>query len=285
MFSNDLRKVPQNVVNHTTKRQYLHASKALTDALTLINGPLKEVEGLSDLRSDLMTRRHHLYQHLLNELGHYLYQFPANDVWSVFHRSNSNRLKMSNNSGKFNRDTIIRRSTDRIEASAKVRQALKEMAQGVDITKATMIENTDLLDRELSTTYFIAIIVECFGLLGKVPDAMEKLRLNIQNELQEVVKCTTKQLIEEEATMSNNINCTITNIEIYNSDGQYQHPILKLIDMIFKQFKAIVKAHTILLKNSLAIVQKYQVSGPQHYDVSDFWAQAQIVVSLVSYMY
>lgn len=256
-FSNDLRKVPQSVVSYTSKRQYLHASKVLTDALSLINGPLKEVEGLADIRSDLMGRRQHLYQRLHEELVSQIYHNSAQDILSAFHRSNSNRLNQG-----FSRNITVRRSTDRIEANARIRKALQDMAQGVDLSKTEIIEDADLLDPELIMTYFIAIIVECFGMLGKVPDSVEKLRVGIQTELLEVVRNTTRQLIDSPL---------ITN-ETY--------PLLTLLDVIFKQFKSIARTHTTVLKNFLAVVQKYQVVGPQHYSLTDFWSQAQSVVSI-----
>jgi len=60
------------------------------------------------------------------------------------------------------------------------------------------------------------------------------------------------------------------------------NPLLTLLEIIFKQFKAIAKTHTLLLKNYLSVGQKYSVVGPQPYDLTDFWAQAQSVVSIES---
>lgn len=254
--SNDLRKVPQSVVSYTSKRQYLHASKVLTDALNLVNGPLKEVEGLADIRSDLMSRRQHLYQRLHEELVSQVYNNSSSLILNELQRSNSTRLNAS-----FSRNITTRRSTDRIEANARVRKALQEMAQGVDPTKVELIEDADILDPELSMMYFIAIIVECFGMLQKIPDAIEKLRVGIQTELLEIVRTTTRRMIDN-AMAANE-----------------RYPLLTLLDVIYKQFKAIARTHAMLLKNFLVVVQKYQVVGPQHYTLTDFWSQAQSVVS------
>uniref|UniRef100_A0A1B0GEB5 Exocyst complex component Sec8 n=1 Tax=Glossina morsitans morsitans TaxID=37546 RepID=A0A1B0GEB5_GLOMM len=255
---NDLRKVPQIVVNYTSKRQYLHASKTLNDALTLINGPLQEVEGLNDLRSDLIVRRQLLYQRLHEELVQQLYYNSANEVMSAFQRSNLNRLNAN-----FTRGMGTRRSTDRIEATSRVRQALKEMSQGVNLLQSEIIEDVDLIDPELSMIYFIAVILECFGMLGKVSEALEKIRIGIQTELLEVVHNTTHHMIDQ------------------NLPSHEQYPLLTLLDIIFKQFKAIAKTHALVLKNFLAIVQKYQVVGSQPYDLTDFWSQAQSVLQLL----
>ncbi|CAD6991665.1 unnamed protein product [Ceratitis capitata] len=92
---NELRKVPQRIVSFSTKRQYLHASKALTDALATIQGPLSGVEGLADLRVDLQSRRQQLYQRLHEELVTQLYKNSAAEAFSNFQRNNSNRLNSS----------------------------------------------------------------------------------------------------------------------------------------------------------------------------------------------
>ncbi|KAH8336426.1 hypothetical protein KR059_010030 [Drosophila kikkawai] len=253
----ELRKVPQRVVSYTAKRQYLHASKALTDALATLNGPLQAVEGLSDLRADLQTRRQQLYQRLHEELVSQVYTNSANEAFSTFQRSNSSRLNSS-----FTRGIGARRSTDRIEANARVRKALAEMAQNFDLDKAEVIEDADLIYPELSMSYFVAIIVESFGMLHKVPDSLETLRVQIQTELLNVVRQTTQQLSLSGETGEGN-------------------PLLMLLEIIFKQFKAIAKTHTLLLKNYLSVGQKYSVVGPQPYDLTDFWAQAQSVLQLL----
>ncbi|XP_067615062.1 exocyst complex component 4 isoform X2 [Eurosta solidaginis] len=256
---NELRKVPQRAVSYTAKRQYLHASKALTDALATIQGALSGVEGLADLRVDLQSRRQQLYQRLHEELVTQLYKNSAAEAFSTFQRNNSHRLNSS-----FTRGIDARRSTDRIEANARVRKALMEMAQGFDIDKSEVIDDADLIDPELSMTYFISIIVECFGMLGKVPDSLEVLRVQIQTQLLEVVRQTTYQLI------SLNLNT-----------NERDNPLLTLLEVIFKQFKAIAKTHSLLLKNYLSVGQKYAVVGPQPYDLTDFWAQAQSVLQLL----
>ncbi|XP_039231006.1 exocyst complex component 4 isoform X7 [Drosophila yakuba] len=253
----ELRKVPQRVVGYTSKRQYLHASKALTDALATLNGPLQAVEGLSDLRTDLQARRQQLYLRLHEELVTQVYTNSANEALSSFERTNSSRLNSS-----FTRGIKARRSTDRIEANARVRKALAEMAQRFDLDKAEVIEDADLIYPELSMSYFVAIIVESFGMLHKVPDSLETLRVQIQTELLNVVRNTTHLLSVNGATADTN-------------------PLLTLLEVIFKQFKAIAKTHTLLLKNYLSVGQKYSVVGPQPYDLTDFWAQAQSVLQLL----
>lgn len=162
-----------------SKKHFLHATKALTNAITLGEGPLRDVEGLSDLRNDLEKRRTQLYTKLLDELSKILYQSSTGDALTNFQRHGSGRG--SNYSGTssslvspppFQRN-MVRRSTDRIEANSKVKRALFEMSQGFDVDKTEVIEDADLIDPELNSTYFIGIIIECFALLNKVPESLE----------------------------------------------------------------------------------------------------------------
>lgn len=43
----------------------------------------------------------------------------------------------------------------------------------IDVDKSEIIEDTELLDADVNSTYFIGIIVECFALLDKVPESIE----------------------------------------------------------------------------------------------------------------
>ncbi|XP_055384400.1 exocyst complex component 4 isoform X2 [Condylostylus longicornis] len=261
---NDLRKVPSIVSMYCCKRQYLHATKKLTQAIENAEGPLGDVDGLSDLRADLQTRKMHLYNKLHEELNKHLYQNSTAEVLSNFQRQNSTR----NSAQQFQRNFGIRRSTDRAEANARVRKALVEMTQGFDLEKSEVVDDADLVDPELSTTYFISIIVECFAMLEKVPDSIETIRVQIQNQLLEIVRVTTNQMIS-------------LNLPSIHGTASELHPLLALLEVIFKQFKAVAQTHSLLLKNILNVTQRYSVQGCGNYDLPDFWHQAQSVLQLL----
>lgn len=256
---NELRKVPSNVTNYIAKKHYLHATKSLTYAIHLGEGPLRDVDGLNDLRNDLEVKKNQLYAKLIDEMIKLLYHTSTMDALTNFHRQGSGR---GSNFGAspFQRN-VLRRSAERAEANQKVKRALFEMTQKFDVDKTEIIDSSDLADPELNLTYYIGIIVECFGLLKKVPDSIETIKLQMQPELLAIVTKTTQHLL------------TI------NQDTQ-QHPLLNLLESLFNQFKLIANAHQIALKSYQNVMQRYSINY-KRYDTIELWLQAQSVLQLV----
>lgn len=258
--------------SYTNKRHYLHATQVLVKAIDLSHGRLRDVEGLSDLRQDLDNRKNQLYLKMIEELNRHLYQLSTADTLSNFQRRASSTRRSDNNLVSPFQRNVMRRSTERAEANAKIRKALFEMAQGFDVEKTEVIDNSELLDTDLSRSYFIGIIVECFALLRKIPDSLEALRTQIQPELLAIVTRTTQHLVS--------ILAAEGSLNQQPLDDQ-THPLLELLGLVHKQFKLVANAHTLLLKNYLSVTQRHGIVV-KPYDIADFWGQAQAVVSIWS---
>lgn len=268
--SDELRKVPSKVQSYTNKRHYLHATQVLVKAIDLSNGRLRDVEGLSDLRQDLDNRKNQLYLKMIEELNRHLYQLSTADALSNFQRRASSTRRSDNNLVSPFQRNVMRRSTERAEANAKIRKALFEMAQGFDVEKTEVIDNSELLDTDLSRSYFIGIIVECFALLKKIPDSLDALRTQIQSELLAIVTRTTQHLVA--------IFAAEGSLNQQPIDDQ-THPLLELLGLVHKQFKLVANAHTLLLKNYMNVTQRHGIVV-KPYDIADYWGQAQAVVSI-----
>lgn len=60
------------------------------------------------------------------------------------------------------------------------------------------------------------------------------------------------------------------------------HPLLTLIELVYKQMKMIADAHTLTLKNFQSTLKRYKVTTDVHlYNIVDFWSQAQTVMQLM----
>lgn len=271
----DLRKVPSVVASFTAKRQYLHATKSLTNALS--DGPLQQVEGLSDLRKDLKLKQQQLYNKLHEELNRYLYQLPSQDhLASSFRRHGSGRGSSHIGASPFQRN-VLRKSAERAEANSKVRKALLEMTQGgFDIEKTEVLAEDEIVDTELNQTYFFGIAVECFALLGKIPESLETVQVQIQPQLMTIVARTARHIQQRRASAQ----------QLLQSGGggpaeDLQHPLLELLESLFEQFKLVAEAHGLLLKSYSNVVQRYSTAATKLYDVPDFWTHAQVVLQTV----
>lgn len=269
--SDELRRVPSKVQSYTNKRHYLHATKVLVKAIDLSNGRLRDVEGLADLRQDLDNRKNQLYMKMIEELNRHLYHSSTADTLSNFQRRASSTRRSDNHLVSPFQRNVMRRSTERAEANAKIRKALFEMAQGFDVEKTEVIEDSELLDADLSRSYFIGIIVECFALLRKIPDSLDALRSQIQPELMGIVTRTTQHLVSI-LTADGSIH------KLQLTDGQ-EHPLLELLGLVHKQFKLVANAHNLLLKNYLNVTQRHGVII-KPYDIADYWGHAQAVVRI-----
>lgn len=266
----------------------MHATKTLTQAIGLNDGPLKSVEGLVDLRNELENHRTQLYNKMIEELNRHLYTTSSMEVLTNFQRDGSARN--SNFASPFQRN-IIRRSAERAEVNTKIRKVLFEMAQRSDTDTTEILENTDLLDPDLNATYFLGIIVECIALLNKVPESLEvswcctadgtfvtkfpnfqTIKTQIESELSAVVTRTTHHLVTMNKTLP---------IEA-NGDKSTAHPLIELVELTYKQFKLIADAHAMLLKNYLGVTQRHSIVV-KPYDIAEYWTQAQAVVSYHSF--
>jgi exocyst complex component 4 len=141
----------------------------------------------------------------------------------------------------------------------------------IDVDKSEIIEDTDLLDPDINSTYFIGIIVECFALLQKVPDSIETIKVQMQSELLTIVSNTTHHLL-----LSYNAIAMDENASVGNSSPK----LLELLELLFKQFKLIADAHTLTIKNFTNVIKRNSLQL-KPYDISDFWNQVQSVYQLV----
>ncbi|XP_052897545.1 exocyst complex component 4 isoform X3 [Anopheles moucheti] len=267
----EIRKVPTQLTAYMAKKHYLHATKLLMASIDTTDGKLKGVEGLNDLRQDFQNRRQQLYGKLLEELNKHLYVSSTADVLQNFQRQASGRnSQYAAGASPFQRN-VLRRSAERVEANTKARKALFEISKNgfLDVDKSEIIEDTELLDPDVNSSYFLSIIVECFALLQKVPESIESIKVQMQSELLAIVTKSTHN-----GTPSGASNADPT-------QPAQPVPILELLDLVFKQFKLIASAHQQALRNYGNVIQRYNIPQVKPYDIIEYWGQAQAVLKLV----
>lgn len=121
----DLKDVPNKINDSISKKDYITAAQLVVKAQESLQGPLKFVEGLKDLKLDLAARNEvyfynltqskvqqpnivfqRFYQTLLEELCHCVYVKTSNDVlqWKRAHNNGQNPFQRAssgrNSSGR-----------------------------------------------------------------------------------------------------------------------------------------------------------------------------------------
>uniref|UniRef100_A0A182Y3Q7 Exocyst complex component Sec8 n=1 Tax=Anopheles stephensi TaxID=30069 RepID=A0A182Y3Q7_ANOST len=299
----EIRKVPAQLTAYMAKKHYLHATKLLMASIETTDGKLKGVEGLNDLRQDFQNRRQQLYGKLLEELNKHLYVSSTADVLQNFQRQASGRnSQYAPGASPFQRN-VLRRSAERVEANTKARKALFEISKNgfLDVDKSEIIEDTELLDPDVNSSYFLSIIVECFALLQKVPESIESIKVQMQSELLAIVTKSTQHInsLEHQPQHTQQSALAITStpssaaaVAACNgtpsgasaadpTQPAQPVPILELLDLVFRQFKLIANAHQQALRNYGNVIQRYNIPQVKPYDIIEYWGQAQAVLKLV----
>uniref|UniRef100_A0A182QEV9 Exocyst complex component Sec8 n=1 Tax=Anopheles farauti TaxID=69004 RepID=A0A182QEV9_9DIPT len=308
----EIRKVPAQLSGYMAKKHYLHATKLLMASIETTDGKLRGVEGLNELRQDFQNRRQQLYGKLLEELNRHLYVSSTADVLQNFQRQASGRnSQYATGASPFQRN-VLRRSAERVEANTKARKALFEISKNgfLDVDKSEIIEDTELLDPDVNSSYFLSIIVECFALLQKVPESIESIKVQMQSELLAIVTKSTQhinslehqpqtyqqqhqQQLQQPAigppntpSSASGTGCNGTPSGAMNTAGDPSQlaqpiPILELLDVVFRQFKLIANAHQQALRNYGNVIQRYNIPQVKPYDIIEYWGQAQAVLKLV----
>lgn len=76
----ELKDCPDKIVSLLSQKKYLEATQALTRSMDHLNGNLKGVEGLTEVKDVLETQRENLYSTLLEDLTQQLY---TESTWEV----------------------------------------------------------------------------------------------------------------------------------------------------------------------------------------------------------
>uniref|UniRef100_A0A1B6EHB1 Exocyst complex component Sec8 n=3 Tax=Clastoptera arizonana TaxID=38151 RepID=A0A1B6EHB1_9HEMI len=258
---NQLKEVPLELSNHLNNRHYLHATELLVSSLKLGSTSLKEVEALKDLRSELDLKKQQLHISLMEELTKHIYvtylDAGQEMVTSRLIRQGSYRENTPNSV-----DRSRREHTPSIGFSKRenVRKHL-DFTNGPRSDKLSndkVEEDLTATNPELDSHNFVAILIECLGLLKKLPEAVEKLKIEMQVELLKLVERTSRQLVPSDTS----------------------HPLVDLLTMLIEQFRLITSAHKLVLSQLSKAAQSHKVHI-NVYDLSDVWCRIQAVMQLL----
>ncbi|CAL4123115.1 unnamed protein product, partial [Meganyctiphanes norvegica] len=280
----EVRDVGERVGSYVSKKHYLHATQLLVTSLNRLNNDLKMVEALKEVNSDLHTRKEKLHSTLIEELHVHLYQRWTREVLAL-RRQGSGRESMQ---------ALSRTGSDRASIGTgkadKTRKNLMEMMLTPTKLKSLgeggegLQEDTGSADPEANSQHFIAILVECLALLGKLPEAVETIKRRMQKELSIIISRTSQQILEYHPTppIDDPAQSVVVVIgsTVIKSDTREGRLLQELLQVVFEQFRLVVSAHQSVVVSLRSSADAHGLEV-QLYSMADVWSKVQAALQVM----
>ncbi|KAK4309465.1 hypothetical protein Pmani_018910 [Petrolisthes manimaculis] len=273
----EVRDVGERVGGYVGKKHYLHATQLLVTSLARLRTDLKMVEALKDVNTDLHARKERLHDTLIEELHKHLYQRWTREVLALRRQG----------SGRDSATTLTRAGSDRTSLGTgkadKARKNLLEMMTSPNRMRggegAVVEEDVSGGDPEADSQHFMAIIVECLALLGKLPDAVETIKRRMQKELGIIIHRTTQQITEYHPTAPPDDPPTAVPAYL-KADSREAKLLQELLQVVFEQLRLVVAAHQSVLVSLRTSVDKHAIEV-HLYSMPDVWSKVQAALQVM----
>ncbi|XP_017776973.1 PREDICTED: exocyst complex component 4 [Nicrophorus vespilloides] len=257
-----MKEVPKQLSDHMMRKQYLHATELLVQAVTLGKDRLSKVEALKELTAELEQKKEQLHIKLMQELKQHIYLKTSQKVLML-------RRQGSSREGLFN--SPLQRSLELRISSRQKSNIRKNLLDSSKLNTSSndfdVVEDIDVLDPESDSTHFMAILVKSLALLEKIPFSVNELQTEMQNELMHIVQKTTHHIYDYNSLQS------------VDTKTKYS-ALVELVQTIFDQFKQIGQAHIIVLDHFSKASKCHNVDV-NLYSIKNYWAQVQGVLQLM----
>ncbi|XP_032543161.1 LOW QUALITY PROTEIN: exocyst complex component 4 [Chiroxiphia lanceolata] len=266
----NIKQVPQKLEQCMASKRYLNATDMLVSAVDSLEGPLLQVEGLSDLRLELHSKKMNLHLVLIDELHRHLYIKSTNRV--------GQRGKDRGRIGSLVKDAspvplmdVTNLSTPRkfLETSQFSTPGSSSMR---DSSLLEIKEDTEL-DPEENSSVFMGILIKGLAKLKKIPETVKAIQDRLEQELKQIVKRSTTQVADNGYQRGENI-----------SQENQPRLLLELLELLFDKFNAVAAAHSVVLGH---LQQTVASPCSQHdgdiklYDMVDVWVKIQDVLQML----
>nr|XP_049702793.1 exocyst complex component 4 isoform X1 [Helicoverpa armigera] len=176
--------------------------------------------------------------------------------------------------------------TRRVSARRRTALLLAELTKSEEVTDAYLQEVTPEFEASLSeedktfeTTVMISL--EALGVLEQLKEATEKFKVQIQNELLEVIDSVSRRIIEEgevEADAELDEDGEMPDSEGVTETGR---PLARLVTSLGEEFRACATRNKRLLQLWRASLQKYRLPDTCLHTEQHYWSAVQQVLQLL----
>ncbi|XP_003467926.2 exocyst complex component 4 [Cavia porcellus] len=265
----NIKQVPQKLEQCMASKHYLSATDMLVSAVESLEGPLLQVEGLSDLRLELHSKKMNLHLVLIDELHRHLYIKSTSRVV----QSNKEKGKMSSHVKDTSPGPLI--DVTNLPTPRKFLDAAQYSAAGSSVVRDINLQDIkeDLeLDPEENSTLFMGILIKGLAKLKKIPETVKAIKERLEQELKQIVKRSTTQVADSGYQR-------VENLTVENQPRL----LLELLELLFDKFNAVASAHSVVLgylQDAVGIPPTQQ-EEIKLYDMADVWVKIQDVLQML----
>ncbi|XP_006088392.3 exocyst complex component 4 isoform X1 [Myotis lucifugus] len=266
----NIKQVPQKLEQCMASKHYLSATDMLVSAVQSLEGPLLQVEGLSDLRLELHSKKMNLHLVLIDELHRHLYI-----------KSTSRIVQRNKEKGRMS--TLVKDASPiplidvtNLPTPRKFLDTSQYSTPGSstpvrEINLQDIKEDLDL-DPEENSTLFMGILIKGLAKLKKIPETVKAIKERLEQELQQIVKRSTTQVADSSYQRGENLT----------ADNQ-PRLLLELLELLFDKFNAVATAHSVVLGylQDTVVAPLPQQEDVKLYDMADVWVKIQDVLQML----
>ncbi|XP_058282837.1 exocyst complex component 4 isoform X2 [Hylobates moloch] len=264
----NIKQVPQKLEQCMASKHYLSATDMLVSAVESLEGPLLQVEGLSDLRLELHSKKMNLHLVLIDELHRHLYI-----------KSTSRVVQRNKEKGKIS--SLVKDASvplidvTNLPTSRKFLDTSHYSTAGSSSVREINLQDLkeDLeLDPEENSTLFMGILIKGLAKLKKIPETVKAIIERLEQELKQIVKRSTTQVADSGYQRGENL--TVEN---------QPRLLLELLELLFDKFNAVATAHSVVLGylQDAVVTPLTQQEDIKLYDMADVWVKIQDVLQML----
>nr|XP_045243394.1 exocyst complex component 4 isoform X2 [Macaca fascicularis] len=264
----NIKQVPQKLEQCMASKHYLSATDMLVSAVESLEGPLLQVEGLSDLRLELHSKKMNLHLVLIDELHRHLY---IKSTGRVVQR-NKEKGKMSSLVKDASLPLI---DVTNLPTPRKFLDTSQYSTAGSSSVREINLQDIkeDLeLDPEENSTLFMGILIKGLAKLKKIPETVKAIIERLEQELKQIVKRSTTQVADSGYQRGESL--TVEN---------QPRLLLELLELLFDKFNAVATAHSVVLGylQDTVVTPLTQQEDIKLYDMADVWVKIQDVLQML----
>ncbi|XP_026504390.1 exocyst complex component 4 isoform X2 [Terrapene carolina triunguis] len=266
----NIKQVPQKLEQCMASKHYLNATDMLVSAVDSLEGPLLQVEGLSDLRLELHSKKMNMHLVLIDELHRHLYIKSTNRVG----QRNKEKGKISSLVKDASPVPLI--DVTNLPTHWKFLDASQFSTPGSSsVREVSVLEiKEDMeLDPEENSTVFMGILIKGLAKLKKIPETVKAIKDRLEQELKQIVKRSTTQVADSGYQKGESL-----------SQENQPRLLLELLELLFDKFNAVAAAHSVVLghlQQTVASPSGLYDGDVKLYDMADVWVKIQDVLQML----